>query len=186
MEDREIVALYLARDEAAILCTAEKYGARLRRLSAGITGDDRTAEECENDTYQEAWDTIPPQEPRDYLYAYLARIIRHRSLNRCRDDARLKRRAALCELSAEMEECLPAPDDAACRIDALALREAVNGFLGTLGEEKRAIFLRRYWYLDSIAAIAERFSSTEGKIKTELFRLRKRFRDYLEREGYDL
>ena len=127
MDDREIVARYLARDESAIRETAGKYGHRLRALAQGIVWDAGTAEECENDTYLEAWNRIPPHRPESYLYPFLARITRHLSLNCCRDRERLKRSAHLCELSAEMEQCLPAPDDAACRLEENELREAING-----------------------------------------------------------
>lgn len=186
MDDSKIVALYLLRDEAAIRQTEEKYGSRLRSLAFGIVGDSQTAEECENDTYMEAWSTIPPHEPEGYLYAFLARITRHISLNCCRDRRRLKRSALICELSAEMEQCIPAPDDAACRVDDLVLRDAINGFLGSLNAEKRNIFVRRYWYLDSVAAISRRFSISESKVKTTLFRCRAGLREYLEKEGYTL
>lgn len=91
MKDAQIVALYLSRSEDAIKCTAEKYGARLQSLSFGIVQDAQTAEECENDTYLEAWNRIPPHEPADYFYAFLARITRNLSLNRCRERSCLKR-----------------------------------------------------------------------------------------------
>lgn len=162
MDDRGIVALYLRRDETAIWQTAEKYGHRLRALAYGIVNDLQTAEECENDTYMEAWNTIPPYEPSDYFYAFLARITRHISLNRCRDRDRLKRSAFISELSAEMEQCIPAPDNAACRMDDLSLETALNAFLGGLDAEKRNIFVRRYWYLDSVADIAKRYGISES------------------------
>ena len=186
MDDNRIVELYFLRDETAIRQTSEKYGNRLRSLAYGIVGDRQTAEECENDTYMEAWNTIPPHEPRSYLYAFLACITRHIALNFCRDRSRLKRSAFICELSAEMEQCIPAPDDAQCRIDDMVLREAINGFLGTLDEEKRNIFIRRYWYLDSVADISKRFALSESKVKTTLFRCRNRLREHLEKEGYVL
>lgn len=186
LDDNEIVALYLLRNEMAIERTAEKFGSRLVALAYGIVRDRQTAEECENDTYMEAWNTIPPHEPRSYLYAFLARITRHIALNCCRARSRLKRSALLCELSTEMEQCIPAPDDIECRVDDMALSEALNGFLSTLGEEKRNIFVRRYWYLDSIADISERFALSESKVKTTLFRCRNRLREHLEKEGYIL
>ena len=186
MEDNEIVELYMLRNETAIKHTSEKYGIRLRSLANSIVNDVQTAEECENDTYMEAWNTIPPHEPRNYLYAFLARIIRHISLDICRSRNRLKRSAFVCELSAEMEECIPAPDDVECRIDDMALREAINGFLSTLDEEKRNIFIRRYWYLDSVASISKRFVLSESKVKTMLFRCRNELRKYLEKEGYTI
>ena len=186
MDDNKIVELYLLRDETAIKQTTEKFGSRLRSLAYRIVNDRQTAEECENDTYMEAWNTIPPHEPRSYLYAFLARITRHISLNCCRDRSRLKRSAFICELSAEMEQCIPAPDDVACRVDDMALGEAINGFLSTLAEEKRKVFIRRYWYLDSIADISKCFALSESKVKTTLFRCRNQFREYLEKEGYTL
>ena len=186
MDDNRIVELYLLRDETAIRQTSEKYGNRLRALACGIVKDRQAAEECENDAYMEAWNTIPPHEPRTDLYAFLARITRHISLNLCRDRSRLKRSAFICELSAEMEQCIPAPDDALCRIDEMALSEAINGFLGTLEEEKRNIFIRRYWYLDSIADISKRFAFSESKVKTVLHRCRNQLREQLEKEGYVL
>jgi RNA polymerase sigma factor (sigma-70 family) len=186
LDDSMIVELYLSRDESAIKHTSEKFGARLRSLSHNIVGDLQAAEECENDTYIEAWNTIPPHEPKHYLFAFLARITRHISLNYCRNRRRLKRSAYICELSAEMEECIPSPDDNECRIDDMVLSEAINGFLGTLSEEKRKIFLRRYWYLDSIADISKRFSISESKVKTTLFRCRNQLRKYLVKEGYTL
>lgn len=186
MDDNRIVELYLMRDETAIKQTTEKYGSRLRSLAYGIVKDQQTAEECENDTYMEAWNTIPPHEPRSYLYAFLARITRHISLNCCRDRSRLKRSAFICELNAEMEQCIPAPDDVECRIDDMALSDAINGFLSKLDEKKRNIFVRRYWYLDSVAAISKRFALSESKVKTTLFRCRTGLREHLEKEGYTL
>lgn len=186
MDDDRIVTLYLLRDEVAVKQTAEKYGGRLRSLAYGIVNDRQTAEECENDTYMEVWNTIPPHEPRSYLYAFLARITRHISLNCCRDRTRLKRSAFICELSAELEQCIPAPDDIACRMEDMALGEILNQFLGTLSDEKRNIFIRRYWYMDSISAISKCFGLSESKIKTTLFRCRNQLREQLEKEGYTL
>lgn len=186
MDDNKIVELYMFRDEEAVKQTSEKFGKRLRSLAYGIVGDRQTAEECENDTYMEAWNAIPPHEPRSYLYAFLARITRHISLNCCRERSRLKRRAFICELSTEMEQCIPAPDDVECRIDDLAFGEAINGFLSMLDEEKRNIFIRRYWYLDSIAAISASFACSESKVKVTLFRCRSQLRDHLEKEGYTI
>ena len=85
-----------------------------------------------------------------------------------------------------MAECLPAPDDLESRLNDMVVQEALNGFLGTLGEEKRNIFLRRYWYLDSVAEIAKRFCISQSKVKTTLFRVRNQLREYLEKEGYTL
>lgn len=186
MEDIKIVELYLIRNENAIALTKEKYGRQLRSLAFGIVNDEQTAEECENDTYMEAWNSIPPHEPKSYLYAFLARIIRHISLNVCRNRSRLKRSVFICELSAELEQCIPAPDDVECRIDDMVFANILNGFLASLNEEKRNIFIRRYWYMDSVADISERFGISQNKVKTTLFRCRNDFRSHLEKENYKL
>ena len=186
LEDSAIVDLYLSRNEAAIEHTAEKYGSRLYALVLGIVEDRRCAEECENDTYMEVWDDIPPHEPRSYLYAFLARIARHIALNHCRERKALKRSAFILELSAEMEQCIPSPDDAPCRLDELLLKQAINEFLGNLSPQKRNVFLCRYWYLYSVEEISRRFSYSESKLKTMLYRMRNQLRTYLEREGYEL
>lgn len=186
MEDEKIVELYFERNESAIERTSEKYGKRLRAVSNGILKDIETAEECENDTYLEAWNIIPPNEPKTYLYAFLARIIRNISLNCCRKKNALKRNAFVCELSAEMEECIPSPDDMDCRIDDMVFAEIINKFLSELDAEKRKIFVRRYWYMDSVTEISEKLLLSESKVKTSLFRTRKKLREFLEKEGYTL
>lgn len=186
MEDEKIVELYFERNESAIERTSEKFGKRLRAVSNGIVKDIETAEECENDTYLEAWNIIPPNEPKTYFYAFLARIIRNISLNCCRKKNALKRNAFVCELSAEMEECIPSPDDMDCRIDDMVFAEIINKFLSELDAEKRKIFVRRYWYMDSVTEISEKLLLSESKVKTSLFRTRKKLREFLEKEGYAL
>ena len=186
MQDHEIIALYWKRDEAALEATAEKYGSRLRSLAYAVIKDRQTAEECENDTYMEAWNCIPPHRPEDYFYAFLARITRHLALNCCRDRERLKRNTHIVQIGAELDQCLPAVDNTENYIDELVLCTSLNRFLATLSSEKRNIFLRRYWYMDSITEIAERYSLSESNVKTTLFRTRKKLRGYLTQEGYRL
>ena len=186
MDDQSIIALYLARNERAITETQLKYGAYCMEVAYRILENRQDSEECVNDVYLKLWNSIPPHEPRSYLYTFLARITRHLSLNCCRDRSRLKRSAYICELSTELEQCLPAPDDTACRVEETVLGEALNCFLSTLSAEKRSIFLRRYWYMDSIADIAQRFSLSQSKVKTTLFRCRNLLREHLEKEGYHL
>ena len=184
MTDGEIVELYLARDEDALRHTAEKYGARLRALAYGILEDMPAAEECENDVYLAAWDSIPPHEPRDYLFAYLARIARHISLDRCRLRAREKRSAYLEELTGELTDCLPSPERAEERLEAGELARAISAWLRTLPAEKRTLFLRRYWYCDPVAALAGRLGWGDNRVKTALHRLRRGLREHLEKEGW--
>ncbi len=184
MEDERIVRMYLDRDEDAIRCSAEKYGSRLRALATGITGDARIAEECENDTYLRAWDLIPPNEPWTYLYPFLARITRHVSIDRCRRQASLKRSAYVVELSEELEACLPSAEGPEDTLSAEELGKAIGNWLQTLSREKRVIFVRRYFYLDSVREISRRYGISESKVKSSLFRARNGLRQYLIREGH--
>ncbi len=186
MDGSKIVDLYLSPDEAAIKQTTEKYGKQLRSIAYNIVEDSQTAEECENDTYLAAWNSIPPHEPRNYLFAFLARITRHIALDFCRERSRLKRSAFICELSAEMEQCIPAPNDMECSIDSIALCDAINKFLSTLNDEKRNIFVRRYWFMDSIASISRLYGISQSKVKSILFRSRNQLREFLDKEGYEL
>lgn len=183
MQDHKIVELFLQRDEAAIHACQEQYGARLRSVAYGILQNQQDAEECENDTYLEAWKAIPPHEPKTYLFAFLARITRCNALNLCR---RSEQENRIMALSDEMASCIPSGADADTHLDAVQLASAISAFLRLQKEEKRNIFLRRYWYLDSISQIAQRYGIREGKVKMTLFRLRSGLREHLKKEGYSL
>lgn len=186
MEDEEIVALFVQRDQEAIDQTAGKYGARLRKLANSILKDPPAAEECENDTYLQAWNSIPPHQPGSYLYPFLAKITRHLAIDVCRSRARKKRSAPLSQLTREMEQCIPGPSDTPCQVDGVLLAQAVGDYLRTLSPERRNMFIRRYWYLDPIADVAKRFGMSQGAVKTALHRVRAGLKDYLIEEGYEL
>lgn len=186
MDDVKIVEMFLERNEDALIYTAEKYGERLKNLSFGIVGDRSTAEECENDTYRKAWNSIPPNEPKNYFYAYLCRIVRHISLDRCRKKEALKRKVHLSELSLELENCLPSADDLEQKMDDKAFADMLNRFLEELNSDKRKIFVRRYFFTDSISDISKIYGLSESKVKTTLFRVRKDLKSYLIKEGYEI
>ena len=186
MDDDKIVELYLMRDESAIRLTAKKYGTRIRKIAYDIIEDEHYAEECENDTYIKAWNSIPPHEPRNYLFAFLARITRHTALDVCKEQNRIKRNALLCELNAEMEQCIPSPDDGECTLDSILFSDIINKFLASLKDEHRNVFVRRYWYMDSISSISRYYGMSQSKVKSILFRTRNQLRDYLIKEGYNL
>ena len=184
MEDSVIVELNLSRDEAAIARTQEKYGSRLRIIANRILDSEAGAEECENDTYFEAWERIPPNEPRTYLFAFLGAITRHLAIDVCRREHSQKRRALFCELTKEMSECIPGAQNVEQEAAAAELSRAVSRFLETRSQAQRDVFLRRYWFFDTVPEISRRFGFTQSKVKTMLFRMREALRDYLEREGY--
>ncbi len=186
MDDSAIVDLFLARDESAITAASKKYGRKLRAVACNILDDEAAAEECENDTYLRAWDSIPPHEPRDYLFPFLGRIIRHIAIDECRKRSSLKRPAAVCELTMELEECIPDRNNTEEETDAAELGRIIDRFLDEYPEEKRRVFVRRYWFCDPVSAISERYGISQSKIKTMLFRIRKDLREYLEKEGYTI
>ena len=181
MEDREIIAGLLRRDDTALEELQEKYGSRLFRLAGRFLSSREDAEEAVNDAYLRAWNTIPPQEP-EHLFAYVAQLCRYAALEKVDWLTAKKRRGTVVELTEELAQCLP--DTAAQRErESRELGEALNGFLATLDKEKRVLFLRRYWYGDSIREIAAGSRVGESKVKTALVRVRKDLKNYLEKEG---
>ncbi len=184
MDDRQIIEMYLARDEQAIAVTQGKYGAMLRQMIYRITEDADAVGECENDTYLQIWNLIPPQEPYEYLGPFLSRIARHIAIDYCRHRSRAKRSAIVEELSLELQESIPSGRTPEDQISDDLLRELINDYLMSISPEKRAIFVRRYWYADSIEEIADGFGLTKSNIKIILFRCRRQLKKILEKEGY--
>lgn len=184
MTDNEIVDLFFVRNENAISESKSKYGTGLRHIANNILHNAEDSEECENETYLKAWNTIPPNEPRSYLFAYLAKIIRALAINRFKASTAQKRNAEFCELSREIEMCIPSSLSTEAEYDSKKLSETVNAFLQTLPQERCNIFIRRYWFGDSIRDIAARCALSEGKVKSVLFRTRNELKIYLEKEDY--
>ena len=184
MEDQRIIGLYWERNPQAIDETQEKYGERLQRMAENLLEIREDAEECVNDTYLGAWNTMPPKRP-SLLFAYLARICRNAVCNRIDWLQAKKRNAQIVELSAEMELCLPSPDEER-RQSSQEVGQALSDFLKRQKPQVRKIFLRRYWFGDSIREIAGSFGIGESKVKTTLFRTRNLLREYLQKEGIDL
>lgn len=187
MDDSEIVDLYLCRNESAISRTAAKYGPRLRDIAYGILYDVSAVEECENDTYFTAWNKIPPNEPRNYLFSFLGRIIRCFAIDEVRRRNRAKRNAVICELTAEMEERLTSYDNGVeDAVDVKALGELISSFLKNYSAEQRKVFVRRYWYFDSIRQISDLYGFSNSKVKTTLYRMRKELIAFLKERGYQV
>lgn len=181
MEDAKILDLYFARDEDAIRETDTTYGKRLHTLAKNILQNREDAEESVNDTYAEVWKSIPPRRPK-YFFAFLASICRHLSLNRVDWKQAAKRRAQVVPLTEEMENCIP--DTVHERqMEAKELGKLLDLFLESLPKDSRLIFLRRYWYVDSVPEIAARYGMTESKVKMQLSRTKEKLRLFLEQEG---
>ena len=181
MEDEKILALYFARDEQAVKETDTAYGRRLFSLSNHILHSREDAEESVADTYMEAWKTIPPKRPK-FFYAFLASICRNLSINRLDWRMAAKRNAEVVSLTQEMESCIP-DNRRNSQLDAAELHRILEEFLDSLPKESRLIFLRRYLYVDTVSEIAARYGISESKVKTQLFRIRKKLYACLEKEG---
>jgi RNA polymerase sigma-70 factor (ECF subfamily) len=182
MDDNEILNLYWARSEQAIAETGRKYGAAVRRVARNILGDEREAEECANDTWLAAWNSIPPRRP-DPLLTYLCKIARNGALSRRRASQAQKRNSSFDLALEELEGCLAAPGGPEQDCEARELAAAVNGFLAGQSREDRFAFLRRYWYGDSVKRIAARLGWGEHRVSVRLSRIRKNLKTYLEKEG---
>lgn len=185
MEDSEIVSLYLKRDEQAIRETSNKYGAQLQSLAYHVTEDSQTAEECLNDAYLKTWQSIPPNEPRDYLFPYLAKIVRQVSFDAVRYRNRKKRSAQMTELSEELEETVGGLETPESETDAKVLMEEVSKYLKSLPKKRRVMFVRRYYYMDSIAEIAEDYKVKEAYVRLTLYRVRNGLKEHLKEAGYE-
>lgn len=180
LEDEQILDLYWARSDTAIGETSIKYGGKLQRLSERMLPIEEDAEECVSDTYLGAWNTIPPQRP-EHFFAFLAKLCRNIACNKLDWLHAAKRHAETVSLTDELAQCIP--DSTTNREqENRELSEALNRFLGTLPQESRVIFMRRYWFMDSVAEIASRYGIGESKVKTSLFRTRQKLRAFLEKE----
>lgn len=186
MNDSELVRLFSLRDASAMVKTREKYGQRLRALSLHFVRDEATAQECERDTYVCAWKSIPPQSPFDHFYVFLAQMLRYIALHRCRSRVPLGRDGFVAALGAELEECIPWPSNQGCQLSDAALGQLLNDFLEQLSAEKRRMFVRRYWYMDSLAELAQGFDMSEARVEAMLARCRRQLRLYVERKGIAL
>ncbi len=181
IEDDEIIDMYFLRNEEAIAATSGKYGNYCGTVARNILGSIEDSEECVNDTWLKTWNAIPPDRPFN-LKAFLGRITRNLSIDRWR-----KKRKSLSETEIcidELEECIP--DLSGNASESLEVREALNGFLKTLKERDRIVFIKRYWYVYGVNEIAKSMSMTETNVKTVLMRTRNKLKEYLEKEGINL
>ena len=183
MEDCRIIELFWARSQQAITESETKYGAYCHSIARSILDQEEDVEECVNDTWLRAWNSIPPQRP-NILSAFLGKLTRNLSLDRWRRNRAAKRGGSQIELALhELEGCLPdqrRPDEA---LEARETAALISDFLRRQSELDRRLFVRRYFYLESIALLAQRFGLTEGQVKSRLHRTRQKLKTALEQEG---
>ncbi len=186
MEDKEIIKLYLDRNEKAIAATSEKYGSYCKTISVNILKNDEDAEECVNDTYMKTWNAIPPQIPVIFS-AFLGKIVRNISFNKYRHNNSQKRGGSEMPLILdELGEIVSGKESVEDEIDKKELLRDINGFLNSISEYKRGIFIRRYWYSNKVSDIAQRYGRSENSVSVELNRIRKKLSDHLLKRGYEL
>lgn len=181
MTDQELVELFLSRSEGAIPALAAQYGPYCRAVAARLLADPRDVDECLNDAWLSVWRAIPPARP-GHFKGWLAAVVRNRALAMGRENSR--RPPTVDEAALELAPCLPPGDSPEGSAEYRALAEAVGRFLRAQPKDVRIVFLRRYWYADTVEDAARRLGWGVSKTKSVLFRTRNRLREYLQKEGF--
>ena len=186
MDDRRIVELFLERSEEAILETDIKYGRYCLKIAFNVLGNDEDSEECVNDAYMRAWGSIPPNEP-DSMASYIGRITRNLALDKLRQKQSDKRgNGEVPVVLDELAECVSGHDELERRQDSAEIAAAIDSFLDELNSVERGVFMRRYWVMEPIADVANRYDISVSKTTTMLFRLRNRLKKHFMKEGIPL
>lgn len=183
MEDNHIIDLYWARSQQAIAESEAKYGSYCRAVARNILPRTEDVEECVNDTWLRAWNSIPPQRPK-VLQAFFGTLTRNLSLDRWRRERAEKRGGSTVELALEeLEDCLAAREQVEQAVEAEYTARLISDFLRRQPGQDRQLFVRRYWYLDDIRTLCRRFGMGESQVKSRLHRMRKKLKQELEKEG---
>lgn len=185
MEDEKIIGLYWNRKEEAISETSSKYGKLCFFIANNILASHEDSEECVNDTYLGVWNAIPVQRPSRFS-VFVSRITRNLALKKYEYLHAEKRNSdAVCSFE-ELDDCVSGKEYIENAVENRLIEQTVNTFLWRQEQEKRNIFIRRYWYFESIESICKRTGYSQSKIKSLLFNMRKKLRDYLESEGIEV
>ena len=182
IDDHSVIELYFARDERAIRETSDKYGKLCQNIARNILGNAQDAEECVNDAYVGVWNAIPPARPDD-LCAFVCRVVRNVSLKRLRALTRQKCSRELTVSLSELEEILPdeAVDGREGEVSA-----AISAFLRLQSNDVRGVFVRKYYFFDSVADIAKRYGFSQSKVKSMLYHTREKLKEHLTKEGIEV
>ena len=182
MDDKRIVGLFFERSERAIVELSEKYGATCIRIADNILNNRSDAEECVNDAYLALWNTMPPESP-DPLFAYVCRIVRNLALKKYRSNTAAKRNSYYDVALDEIEDSFPSSSSVEEEAEAKETARAMGAFLESLDKESRIMFVRRYWYADSIEELASLFGTSRHNVSVRLSRIRKKLKKHLVKEG---
>ena len=183
MEDSAIIDLYWQRSDTAISETELKYGRLCHSVAYNFVKNNEDAEECVNDTWLKAWNSMPNARPK-VLSAFLSAITRNLAISLYRNKTSKKRGGGEVALALEeMQECIPSYVDVERNYEIKEFEEAIGKFAEELTSTEQKIFVARYWYIAPISEIAENMHFTQGKTKSILFRLRKKLKCFLQEEG---
>lgn len=182
MEDRQIIDMYFERNEDAVMYTKQKYGKYCYKIAFNILRNFEDSSECENDTYIETWNAIPPHRPNIFS-AFLAKITRRLSINKLRNNTAKKRLSNDSVCFDELSECISDKSEVYDSIEVEELKNIIEKFLKKRSNDERNIFICRYFYGDSIRDISKQFKFSESKVKTTLHRSRKELKQHLVKEG---
>ncbi len=183
MDDNNIVDLYWQRMEQAISETAKKYGKYCYSIAYNILGSREDAEESVNDTYSDAWNSIPPHRP-SVLSTFLGKITRRRAIDKYRKHTARKRGGGEIPLVLdELKDCIADKGSMEQWYEKKRLSEVINAFVIALPEIEQKVFLCRYWYMDPISSICKQFGFSESKVKSMLYRTREKLRIVLEKSS---
>ena len=186
MTDNQIVELYIIRDERAITESTSRYGAYCNKIAMNILHSREDSEECVADTWHNAWNSIPPQKPLS-LSAFFGKIVRNLAITRYRKSKAGKRSSGgLALLLSEFGECIPSREDTAGQVESRLLVQIIDDWLSRLNKEDRAVFIRRYWFGDSVKELAKECGVTPAKMAQTMLKLRKSLKAKLEMEGVEI
>ena len=185
MDDEEIVRMYHSRDERAITETDRKYGGFCMRVAQNVLSAREDAEECVNDTYHAAWLRMPPEVPGS-LRAFLGCITRNLSISRFRRSRAQKRFSGMELMLSELDDCIPDGSSVERSADIGRLTEVIDGWLDSLPEDDRALFVRRYWYGDAVQTLAQECGCTPNHMAQRMLKLRRDLKNVLEKEEFEL
>lgn len=185
MEDQKIIELYWAREEEAIRATSDKYSGLCRSIVSRILTSPEDGEECLNDTWLGLWNAIPPQRP-SRLAAFAGRVARNLALKRYDYVTAQRRNPEAVRSLEELGDCVSGRESMETELENRRIEQVIEDFLWRQEEEKRNVFLLRYWHFMSVENICRRTGFGESKVKSMLSRTRRRLREYLEQEGIEL
>lgn len=184
-EDIKIIDLLFERNESGLSQIEAKYKNLYKSILAKLLSNGEDVEECENDVLLAVWNSIPPNRPEN-LSAYICKIARNVSINKFKYNTRTKRSKGYITAIEELSECIP--DKAAegsfdKKAEQKEISEAISDFLRGMDAETRILFIRRYFYLESVTELSKRYGISENRISVKLFRTRAKLHKYLEKEG---